>query len=598
MGTPNFQPKEVAEFLATDAKEQFVFEIPSFQRGYRWTSKQVKDLLKDLMHFSTADSTDSNSVYYLQPLVIRGEDFRWQVLDGQQRLTTLKLILNAIKPYGRSSVNKKIEYDIRYLIRPNFDFYNASTTDNLDSYYIAKAQETIKLWLDSQKDDDLAEFADVMFGLSKTKKVKFIWYEVEGDDCSDSGAIAIFNRLNRGKLKLTPSELIKALLIISADSTERIGDSQTVLSMQWNEIERRFMHDDFFSFINAGNKQFDTRTDLLFNHIVLSMGVSARDEDFAYRWFQDKYDNNESILDIWEKDVKDTFDLLNQWYSNAEIYNYIGFLSTCNVTIGTIRDTLASAKRERKDKGGEWRKSDNIKILKNLIKQQFSPVFINGVEVTFPAAIDELDYNYHSSDIRRILLLFNVAAYSKQALRFPFDKYSDESWDIEHIDSRTENELKKNEDQMKWLVYTREIINELPGDATVRNQLAQAIDECLADGIESQQWFSSYKDIYNRIMSTFRNPDPVVDKDSLGNLTLLDASTNRGYGNALFPYKRKCVVKRDDKGDFVPKCTLNTFLKYYSGTGDTSGLSSIYWSEADASSLLNAVHQHVDTFFD
>lgn len=91
----NFCPKPVAELLMT--KHHFV--IPSYQRGYRWEEKQVVDLLDDICEFAKQDKEDS---YYLQPLVVKpckwsvADDMQidaWEVLDGQQRLTTLKLIL-------------------------------------------------------------------------------------------------------------------------------------------------------------------------------------------------------------------------------------------------------------------------------------------------------------------------------------------------------------------------------------------------------------------------------------------------------------------------------------------------------------------------
>lgn len=597
MSNLNFRPRAVSDFLASDETDRYIFDIPSFQRGYRWTSKQVLDLLKDLSDFAK-DTSDSSTIYYLQPLVVRGKGFRWEVLDGQQRLTTLKLILDALRDFGRRSVEKLIDYDINYLIRPNFDFFKAKPTDNLDSYYVANARKTISTWIDAQEQDDLSELADVMFGQNKSKKVKFIWYEAEGEDSTDSGAIAIFNRLNRGKIKLTPSELIKALLIISAQRAGRNSDYLTVLSMEWNEIERQFMRDDFFAFINTGNKAYDTRTDLLFNHIVLSKGVNDRDDDFAYRWFQNKYDNGESITDIWDRDVKSVFDMLMQWYADPEMYNYIGFLSQYGVRIGDIRDRLAHTRQEFKAAGRQWLKTDNMDVLGSLIREQFKPLQINGTELDYPKAIDELDYNVNQNDIRRVLLLFNVVTYSAQRLRFPFDRYVSEKWDIEHVDSQTENPLVKNEDQKNWLTYTGEIIGEISSDKGIVAEIKADIENCLAEDIKSPQWIGLYKSVYKKVMSAVRPDRPVADKDSLGNLTLLDAATNRGYGNALFPYKRKCVVKREQDGKFVPACTRNLFLKYYtSGDGDTAGISRMKWSEDDAQAHLSAIHNALDSFF-
>ena len=67
------------------------FFVPSYQRGYRWTSVQVRELLEDLYDF--AEEKHSNDSYYcLQPVIVKKRDNKWELVDGQQRLTALWLI--------------------------------------------------------------------------------------------------------------------------------------------------------------------------------------------------------------------------------------------------------------------------------------------------------------------------------------------------------------------------------------------------------------------------------------------------------------------------------------------------------------------------
>ena len=99
------------------------FFIPSYQRGYRWTEQQVKDLLNDVNEFIQNKNSD---FYSLQPLVVKKrwpekalEEIKgktsieeienyinkceWEVIDGQQRLTTIYIILKYLgfeKSYG------------------------------------------------------------------------------------------------------------------------------------------------------------------------------------------------------------------------------------------------------------------------------------------------------------------------------------------------------------------------------------------------------------------------------------------------------------------------------------------------------------------
>ena len=158
------------------------FFIPSYQRGYRWTEQQVKDLLNDVNEFIQNKNSD---FYSLQPLVVKKrwpdkaleqikekasieeiEDYinncEWEVIDGQQRLTTIYIILNYL--------NTEL-YDIDYQTREKFgsfletiknrdftfdDINNAFSNfinegngknkffDNIDFYHVFTSHSTIK----------------------------------------------------------------------------------------------------------------------------------------------------------------------------------------------------------------------------------------------------------------------------------------------------------------------------------------------------------------------------------------------------------------------------------------------------------------------
>ena len=77
------------------------FLIPSYQRGYRWSEIQVNALLNDVYDFY-GSRTDAQAKYCLQPIVVtRASDAKsWEVIDGQQRLTTLWLVLNYLNETG------------------------------------------------------------------------------------------------------------------------------------------------------------------------------------------------------------------------------------------------------------------------------------------------------------------------------------------------------------------------------------------------------------------------------------------------------------------------------------------------------------------
>lgn len=206
----NFCPKPVAELITT----KYHFVIPSYQRGYRWEEKQVIDLLEDICEFAKQDKEDS---YYLQPLVVKPCKWTdtdgvqidaWEVLDGQQRLTTLRLILMFIFEYGLMPLEKKIFtpdkiYNLTYTNRPQLDFENPKPQDNIDSYYLAVAKNVIEKWFTNHiYDGVMNSIKDCLLLPNNSKQVKFIWYVVS-EEKQAIESIQVFNRLNKGKISLT-----------------------------------------------------------------------------------------------------------------------------------------------------------------------------------------------------------------------------------------------------------------------------------------------------------------------------------------------------------------------------------------------------------
>ena len=74
----------------------FEYEIPSYQRPYSWTEEETETLFNDLYEFYDTESDDEN--YFLGSIVLVKDDDKplAEVIDGQQRLTTLTILLAAI----------------------------------------------------------------------------------------------------------------------------------------------------------------------------------------------------------------------------------------------------------------------------------------------------------------------------------------------------------------------------------------------------------------------------------------------------------------------------------------------------------------------
>jgi hypothetical protein len=76
-----------------------------------------------------------------------------------------------------------------------------------------------------------------------------------------------------------------------------------------------------------------------------------------------------------------------------------------------------------------------------------------------------------------------------------------------------------------------------------------------------------------------------TDINDLSNLVLLDSGTNRGYKNAVFPAKRKTIINKEKEGTFIPICTKNVFLKYF--TPDPGQMT--FWDERDGKSYFEDI---------
>lgn len=621
----NFAPMPIADLL--DGKHHFV--IPSFQRGYRWEEKQVTDLLEDIKQFANDDNVNSNS-YFLQPVVVKAckynETDAYEVLDGQQRLTTMLLLLKRLmKRLGEDEreMYQDSLYDIVYTNRPQLNFDNPNAADNIDSYYLSEAKRIIDEWFKEQtrNKQNLNNFTGALL-YDQKRQVKIIWYAIE-EDSEDLVSINIFNRLNKGKISLTSSELIKALFIMDYDLRAK-GDKLPAeqLSMEWNEMERKFQDDNFWYFISDDNIDSQTRIDVLFDFVTCR--DDEKDADYSYREFQKLYDfcrnqernsNEEQFVSEWSDNIKNmqdawqqvrkTFDRLVAWYEDNLYYHYVGYLVAIGFTPLQIYNHLETEKRNRKltEPEHEWTIEDTMLSLRKKMMERFK----QDNRYIHKDAIDEFEYK--SEYVPRVLLLFNVECCRRgHNVRFAFDKYKKENWDVEHVDSQNDATLQEYDDRIRWMKNVKFVLNMEHTDRAkeLAKECQTLIDEFTERAkVNVDKYRTFYQNINKFYSAESGENDSEVDlttkkKDYLSNLTLLDSATNREYKDAPFAYKRYCIVKYDRLGDrFIPLCTRNLFLKYYTDSNSKSSyLDTMRWNSSDREGYMNAIHEAVDPIFD
>ncbi len=558
------------------------FEIPEYQRGYRWEEKQVKKILQDILD---EFKKDSKRKYYLQPIIVKEKAKNiYYLVDGQQRLTTIYMLLK----YNLNNEYKCYSIKYNYITSVNNDrfeidekikeYYDTKTIkyENLNDYYYEKALKTIYNWLkDNQVDSEFFDFIRT--------KVTVMWYELEKED-DDKKA---FLRVNTGKIKLTTADLIKAELLKEDKKNKKVIDR---ISKEWNEIENKLRDNSFWYFVS---------NEITNDRMTEFLNMINKNSNDLYEKYQEKINKPDANIEkIWEKDIKNVFQNFIEWYEDDEIYNFIGFL----VKEGDNNELFFELKEEYYIKNNS--KNEFTNNLKNRIKKVVYKLLKLdlGIEIDkekFKNEIEKLQYG--DDEIMAILLLYNILTtnYSKDSKRFPFDKYfvnkekrkertaegiKDKKimWSLEHISSQHEN---KNIEKLKDFRILTEYFKtmgidpkEIPTSENWEKNKENAEEKM--------------KEIFDKIFDNKKNK---IEMHGIGNLALLDRELNSSNGNNFFIIKRNNII-RNSKDNYVPICTMKAFLKaFYTKKDSLKKQQFLEWKQEDYDIYEQDI---IDTIYD
>lgn len=621
---------------------EYNFFIRAYQRGYRWNKQQVEDLLNDIYTFSIKQNKLDGEFYCLQPIVVKKYQFEgnenntkktWEVVDGQQRLTTLRILLLYLvrehlngkpleKEYGKALYT--IEYQTREEISDFLDDIPIGNRDNIDAYHISKAYEYVNNWFDKQEKPRSARESilntlvhDYNDKTNFNGVLQVIWYQINKDE----NAIDTFIRINLGKISLTNSELIKALFLqerfygkSKEDNENEIAKlKQLEIANDWDRIENTLQDDNFWWFLNKEENKIPARIEFIFDlvcelekkqnpKIIKEIGT---DRYATFRLFYLKLEDVksfETLSETW-KLIKDYFLTFQEWYNNPVLYHYIGFLIASGESIANIKLYTEKDFGELEFNKGKLetipliQTKDGIEVsLKKRIKKQFEHLKWKSIKEGTPF----LDLSFSTKNkksIREVLLLFNLQYIIQQSkskvvlTKFPFKAFKENidekgkktSWDVEHIDSFNTNGLKNDKTRVEWLKTA--IIDIKIEDEQLLKQVNTFIKNPKISGD-----FDVLRSKIIELAGESENGEEI--KNNIGNLTLLDAGTNRGYGNALFPTKRRIIIEKDKLGVFIPICTKNLFLKYF----DTKGTSRTKWTSDDIVNYREVIEETLKEF--
>lgn len=572
--------KSVRE-LVRAAKDSPVerYKISSYQRGYRWKAEeQVRALLDDLKDFF---QQPKGEIYCLQPIVVaKGHDEKgefWEVIDGQQRLTTLFLLLHVL--------GEKV-YDIDFEVRVNSahlltDIVGGKAVDtdkSPDAYFMSEAYKKIKQWVDEQ------QLLSTDFKTTLLDSVQVIWYEVALTSATtaeqEKEKIDIFNRLNIGKIPLDNAELLRALFLnyIVGEGTHDDVLLKGIFATEWQEMEYFLQKDDVWGFLNPEDKAMRNRILLLFRVVAQAKTSQGR---ATFCFFENELrelsheERRAKVQDYW-KETKRLFAFIRACYNDQHLYHLLGLcfaLKLCK-----LNELVELSKME---------KTKFRSVIKTKIKEKFKNV-----------KLEILNYNDNAADIKNVLLLFNVLTMDQQGSlfqqRFPFHKYHQNVWSLEHIHAQKSEAVQGNiAEQLANMHKELEELNkaEIP-------ELQSHIKEILPQLTTLQTKVPlNEEDIhtFNQLMLNFEalfSDDSSGEMHEMSNMALLTSGDNAALNNSYFLSKRIKLLQLERNGAFIPPCTRNVFLKVYSPIGAPS----YKWGQADREAYLKAMKEVVKEF--
>lgn len=557
---------------------QGLFNIPAYQRGYRWEKTQVKTLLNDLYQCMEANGQEKE--YCLQPVVVQKRDeSQYNLIDGQQRLTTIYILLRYAQHYFPFfKTNFSFEYETRKDTQVFLDKMDPQLAQtNIDFFHIYQAYTTIKDWLEETFPADTNKQYFALSDLYKyiNEKVKVIWYEVG----SEVDPIALFTRLNVGKIQLTNAELIRALFL--SDTPDGMENRKKYeMANQWDEIERQLRDDDdaFWAFFTRKSvKDYPTRIDILFD-LMFHKQDTEKDPLFTFFKMEERLKRSDKDS-VWQE-VISSFLQLKGWYKDNVYYHKIGYL----IASGSL--TMADLFDEARGKC----KSEFNKRLDELIAESITWC-TNDKDSYW-----DLDYHKDYNRICRILLLFNVLSTlgNGSQQRFLFNKYNNEEWSIEHIHAQNSEGLKTVDLQLEWLqlhLPSLKAIHRDEPDNELIKTVEQAIDSIRHNGSLVR---SDFNDIFRRVVSDMSETTDTDYINTLPNLALLSCGHNTCLSNSTFDVKRNLIINMDKRGEYIPYCTKMTFLKYYDNSSDVQVH---FWGQKDREAYLQAIQNVIAPYY-
>ncbi len=633
------------------------FVIPSYQRGYRWEKQQIEELLSDFEEFiSNTECNNADGEFYcLQPIVVRRRNNQFEVIDGQQRLTTIYLLMKYLEindncdrqskltiTFDRQTAGSKYLSDSQFIDDINNN--GREYTNNIDSFFIFQAYKTISKWFETKEWFEtkkrlkikMAQMITGELGNSpdgEKNDVRVIWYPLNNND--EISSIDAFTRLNEGKIPLTEAELVKALLFQCDCYTENRELMQELAfrrSCEWDAMEKKLQDDNFWAMLVPKDYALTSHIDLVIRFVSKDIQTKQPDkypfdEDkklFSYhvidefikdRSSDDKPDKNrstqiaEAISEIWVK-IQDTFNVFYNWYLDRETYHLIGLLTLLNGSdkgqLGVLNElykTFTEDCKSSKEAISKLRKK-----IGDILNSESQKAAKNAEFPKTDCPLESISYDNSPKAAIKVLEAFNVYLYLQDITnnsRFQFYKFRHFNvTSLEHIHPQNlDTDNMSFEEVEKWFndrkAQLPDSIDSDTKDAVEKmNDLILEINKLNNDKDKEERFNERKNDILECEKVIDKKFDELAGMDrktmhSLRNMALVDKDTNSALSNGFLYQKRTILREREEKEEtYVPMGTSAAFDKRFSD----KILDMKFWSPDDRNAYFDKIKEAYNYF--
>src|SRR5574344_699044 len=557
------------------------YNIPNYQRGYKWTKGNIEVLLNDLRNFF--DNNQENDKYYcLQNITICKNGSVFNLIDGQQRITTLYVLLaffnyqNALPDFN--DWQDKLDYSIKHgndlgtdsFIKENIvtgKIWNSEDkleAKHKDEFYLIEVCDAIKEWFDNTEEQG-REANKQWFKKNKKSYIRCFLNRVKlivncvTESNSDTKEQQLFANINGAKVNLDGVDLMRAVLItrsakekyIKNNDDNLINEFRVRMGIEIDDMNRWWSQPNVKTFFkqllpedifNEAKGSFNIEAfpiNLLYMLYYESKKNNAT-KQFSFRYFEYGIDSNgisdDNHYEMYSE-IRKLHNEMQDWYEDKQIYNYLGFLFyRCKGR------TLVYQKRKVTINYTEIYKlwNEERKNIDELRKD-----------------IADIKYNWYKPENKNLInvLVLQDILISNSTVRIPARYFTSNDEDKEHINAQTlledSSECKKA-DVIKYIDEMNDNDNEL-------NNIRCAVENYKGDILDSEE----------KIKTLIKLND--IGLNSIGNIVLLDLTTNRSYHNNPYNEKRAVIItnffkqSNGKKEIFIRPFTLKVFIKGNSG---------------------------------